>query len=249
MKRLLFSGFLILAVNLIFSQTLSVHKKDQSKVDIPLMQIDSITFSPVVQDVDGNYYQTAQIGTQLWMAENLKTTKYNDGSPIPTETDNTIWSTMTTPAYCWYDNDETNNKPFYGALYNWYTINTGNLCPSGWHVPSDDEWKTLEIFLGMSQLGADSIGYRGTNQGGKLKEAGTIHWWSPNTGADNSSGFTALGGGYRYGGYDGTFYQLGHYGVFWASNGFYRHVMSERSDISRTDANKSYGYSVRCLKN
>ena len=116
---------------------------------------------------------------------NLKTTKYNDGTSIPNVTNDTSWSNLTTGAYCWYNNDVSYKNP-YGALYNWYAVNTGKLAPKGWHVPSDAEWTTL-----ITYLGGESIA------GGKLKEAGTTHWLSPNTEATNSTGFSALPGGRR----------------------------------------------------
>lgn len=137
-----------------------------------------------VTDVDGNVYQTIGIGSQFWIAENLKTTKYNDGTSIPLVTDNRDWSLLFTPAYCWYNNDEINNKITYGALYNWYTLNTGKLCPSGWHVPNNTEWAVLASYLGGPEVA-----------GGKMKVPGTDYWNSPNTGATNSSGFSAFPGG------------------------------------------------------
>jgi len=101
-----------------------------------------------ITDIDGNYYTTVTIGTQVWMVENLKTTKYNDGTGIPLVTDNTVWCNLSTPGYCWYNNDETTYKNPYGALYNWHTVHTGKLCPSGWHVPTDSEWITLTSYFG-----------------------------------------------------------------------------------------------------
>ena len=133
-------------------------------------------------DIDGNVYHTVTIGTQIWMVENLKTTRYNDGSPIPFVTDSSSWSNLTTPGYCWYNNDTT-NKNTYGALYNWFAVNTGKLAPTGWHVPTDDEWTTLTTYLGGESIA-----------GGKLKETGTTHWRTPNAGATNEIGFTASSG-------------------------------------------------------
>ena len=127
----------------------------------------------VVQDIDGNNYLTVTIGTQIWMAENLRTTKYNDGTAIPLVTDNTTWANLTTPAYCWYNNDAKTNGSTYGALYNWYSVNTKKLCPTGWHVPNDTEWTTLTTYLGGTAVA-----------GGKLKETGTAHWYSPNFRSD-----------------------------------------------------------------
>jgi uncharacterized protein (TIGR02145 family) len=140
-----------------------------------------------VTDIEGNDYTTVTIGTQTWMGENLKTTKLTDGESIPKITENAAWPNLATPAYCWYNNDETAHKKIYGALYNWYTVNTGKLCPTGWHIPSDDEWKTMIAFLG------------GAEAGNKLQEVGTTHWTTQNEGATNKSGFTALPGGLHLG--------------------------------------------------
>ncbi len=129
-----------------------------------------------VTDNDGNVYHTVAIGKQVWMAEDLKTTKYNDGTPIPLVTDGTAWVNLNTPGCCWYNNDADTYKATYGALYNWYAVNTGKLAPAGWRVASDADWKTLEMSLGMTQTQADSTDYRGTDEGGKLKESGTMHW-------------------------------------------------------------------------
>ena len=162
-----------------------------------------------VSDIEGNIYKTIRIGNQTWMAENLKTTKYNDGELIPNITGDVEWLEFTSGAYCWYNNDGTGNKNTYGALYNWYSVNTGKLCPAGWHVPSNKEWGLLTTYLG----GAEVAGY-------KLKEAGTNHWQSPNAGADNASGFTALPGGYRdvSSDFGGFFDWIGNFGLWWSSS-------------------------------
>ncbi|MFN8240238.1 MAG: FISUMP domain-containing protein [Bacteroidales bacterium] len=192
--------------------------------------------------IDGYRYKTIKIGDQIWMAENLKTTKYNDGTAIPLVTNNTAWSNLTTPGYCWYNNDAVTYKNTYGALYNWYTINTGKLCPAGWHVPSDAEWTTLLTYLGGKDVA-----------GGKLKEIGTTHWTSSNTGATNETGFTALPGGAREG--NGDFEGIGSGGCWWSTTEYYtnyvwyRDMNSDNSNVGR-DGNdgKPYGLSVRCLK-
>jgi uncharacterized protein (TIGR02145 family)/M6 family metalloprotease-like protein len=192
-------------------------------------------------DIDGNSYDIVQIGTQVWMKENLKTSKFNDGNTIPLVTDNISWSTLTTPAYCYYSNNATTYKNTYGALYNWHTVSTGKLCPQGWHVPNDSEWQVL-----INYLGGQSVA------GGKLKESGTIHWTSPNTGATNETGFYALPGGDRQN--DGTFYNIGNYGNLWSSNevntdnAFFWVVNYLSTYISRQNFNKSFGQSVRCIK-
>lgn len=196
------------------------------------------TFS--VTDIDGNGYSTVTIGTQIWMAENLKTTKYNDGTVIPLVTDEGAWAELITPGISWYDNN-IDNKNTYGALYNWFTVNTGKLCPTGWHVPSDAEWTTLTTYLGGQSVA-----------GGKLMETGRSHWKSPNSGATNTSGFTALPGGTRYS-QDGSFHYLGEHGFWWsfteasASHAWFRSIYSNGSSIDPGNVPKHNGFSVRCL--
>ena len=194
-----------------------------------------------VKDADGNLYRTVTIYTQVWMAENLKTTKYDDGTDIPLVTENTAWYNLATPGYCWYNNDATTNKNVYGALYNWYTVNSGKLCPSGWHVPTDVEWTTM-----ISRIGG------APTAGGKLKESGTIHWSSPNTGATNETGFTALPGGGRNS--SGNFSKIHQMGFWWSSTessstvALYQTMNSNSSSIDSSSDNKKTGFSVRCLK-
>jgi uncharacterized protein (TIGR02145 family) len=216
----------------------------------------TITFDFInCMDADSNYYPVVIIGTQTWMAENLKTTKYNDNTKIPAVTINTTWANTTTPAYCWYNNNGAAYKNLYGALYNWYTVDNGNICPVGWHVPGDDEWKTLEMYLGMSQSDADAQNWRGADEGigGKLKERGTEHWVRPNTGATNESGFSSLPGGFRHFN-DGSYWDLRKYAAFWSSteystnSAWYRTQYFIRSDIERYYDNKKFGGSVRCVK-
>jgi uncharacterized protein (TIGR02145 family) len=192
----------------------------------------------IITDLDGNVYNTLRIGTQIWMKENLKTTKYNDGTGIPLVTDNTAWSNLTTPGYCWFNND-VGFKATYGALYNWYVVSTGKLCPSGWHVPTDAEWTTLTTYLGGESVA-----------GGKLKEAGLAHWTSPNTGATNEAGFTALPGGSRF--FDGVFTSIGDIGWWWSSieatvNAWCRGMSNFESQVTKTTYHKRDGFSVRCL--
>jgi uncharacterized protein (TIGR02145 family) len=193
-----------------------------------------------IKDQDGNNYKSVKIGNQIWMTENLKTTKFNDGTPIPFVTDKTAWVSLTTPAYCWYDNDST-YKNTYGALYNRYTVNTGKLCPSGWHVSSDVEWSALVTFLGGEIVA-----------GGKLKETGTTHWSSPNSEATNESGFTALPGGSRY--TNGVFFTIKNLGYWWSStesntlNGWYRSMNNRNSAVGRNYYDSTNGFSVRCVK-
>lgn len=205
-----------------------------------------------VTDVDGNIYQTIKIGDQWWMAENLRVICYRNGDSIPNVTDNTEWTDLTNGAYCNYDND-----PFiaatYGRLYNWYAVDDSrSIAPEGWHVPTDEEWKELERDLGMSELEVNKEGYRGTDEGGKLKETGEIHWWSPNSGATNESGFTALPGGSRDGG--GSYISKGYSSNFWSSEEINISIARSRSlgyydsMIYRTGSLKYYGFSVRCIR-
>ena len=199
--------------------------------------------SGTINDKDGNIYTSVTIGTQVWMVENLKTSKLNDGTAITYVTDGSAWNVYTTPAYCFY-NSEANNKSVYGALYNWYAVSTGKLCPTGWHVPSYDELDALGIFLGY--------------EGGKLKEVGTSHWDSPNGGATNETGFTALPGG-MCNGYTSPwdFRSIGTFGYWWTttdqSNDGYSYrtlmLMSLNSTFNVSGNIKTDGLSVRCIKN
>jgi uncharacterized protein (TIGR02145 family) len=207
-----------------------------------------------VRDVEGNVYKTVKIGNQWWMAENLKTTRYKDGNYIDYPgANNTLWESNSNGAYAWYNND-TNFKFTYGALYNWYAVNTGKLCPTGWHVSSDDDWKTLEAYLGITG-DLDHNGERGGLEGGKLKEAGFIHWFSPNADATNESGFTALAGSFRYqSGYYYPHSQQDQNGFFWTStivdaySAWHRALHHNSSTINRIPDSFNQGYSVRCIK-
>jgi uncharacterized protein (TIGR02145 family) len=235
--------FLILSVNRSNSQSTNGETGLQAKI---------------VKDIDGNVYNTVTIGTQVWLKENLKTTKYNDGTTIPNITVDTTWATITSGAYCDYLNTSTNSTT-YGKLYNWYVTDNNtatkiksnrgkNVCPTGWHVPSDLEWVKLKTYLG-----GDSV------TGGKLKETGSTHWTNPNWGATNESGFTALPGGLRY--YDGRFSRIWDEGYWWSSTEFFHQVNLKNATlawfsivgyadvrISRENALKTCGFSIRCLK-
>jgi uncharacterized protein (TIGR02145 family) len=192
-----------------------------------------------MSDNDGNTYKTIQIGTQTWMAENLKTTKYRNGNVIPTNLSNTDWENTSTGAYAVYNNDAANNTT-YGKLYNWYAvIDSRNLCPTGWHVPSDGEWTTLENYLGAS-----AAGY-------KLKSTSTL--WNSNSGATNESGFSCLPGGLRTLA-PGSYSYIGNYGIWWSSTenlaegAWFRSLYYSDGGIGRSYNTKLYGYSVRCLR-
>ena len=200
-----------------------------------------------VTDIDGNIYSTVKIGTQVWMTENLKTTKYRNGDPIPNVTDQTAWLALVTGAYCNYD-DDPNKAAVYGRLYNWYAVaDNRNLAPTGWHIPSRDEWRVLSNFLGGSAV-----------SGGKLKETGLTHWLSPNTGATNESGFNALPAGLRTP--NMSFNALGGSTYWWTSttstdfnnNAYFLAAIASIDDLAYdTDGGhkpKSGGLSVRCVK-
>ena len=194
-----------------------------------------------VIDIEGNVYNTITIGDQVWMVENLKTTKYNDGSQIY-KVNYIMGSNITTGAYCWYSYDSLTHYNTYGALYNWYAVNTGKLCPAGWHVPTHTEWLTLTDYLGGEDIA-----------GGKLKETGTEHWHSPNTGATNESRFTALPGG--SGNFRAGFQQIGEIGLWWSSTEYSGDTAWDRGmsylneEVSKYDREKVSFNSVRCVKN
>jgi uncharacterized protein (TIGR02145 family) len=193
-----------------------------------------------INDVDGNTYLTVMIGTQTWMAENLKTTKYNDNTSIPLVTDNSEWNNLNSPGYCWYNNDALTYKSDYGALYNWYTVATMKLCPSGWHVPTDDQWLILETYLGGESVAGD-----------KLKETGQTHWIISNAGVTNETGFTALPGGGRV---DGAFTSIGLAGAWWTStaydtqNALCYELDADIVELLSGNLSKRLGFSVRCIK-
>ena len=202
-------------------------------------------YGPNITDIDGNTYKTVYIGGQQWMAENLKVSKYSDGTTIPNIPDNIQWQNNTTGAWSYYNNDVANNAK-YGKLYNWVAASkttNGNksVCPTGWHVPTDAEWTVLTDYLGGESIA-----------GGKMKEVGTTNWNSPNTDATNTSLFTGLPGGYRY--YGGNYGGIGNYGYWWSSTESYPFTAWHRSLVSisgvayRTNSYKEYGLSVRCLR-
>lgn len=194
-----------------------------------------------VKDINGNYYITIKIGNQLWMAENLKVTKFRYGDEIPVVADNKEWGALATGGLCWYNNNSDKYKSSYGAMYNWYcVVDKRGLCPKGWHIPSDSEWEIL-----ISYLGGKSVA------GSKVKESGTLHWVKPNAGATNESGFTALPSGDRHD--DGSFYDLEWLGYFWASTEKdATTAWSIQLDwgspvMSRQNNFKKDGFSIRCV--
>lgn len=199
-------------------------------------------------DVEGNTYKTIKIGTQTWMAENLKTTKFTDNTAIPIVTGNSEWIGRTEPGCSWYAND-TANKQLYGVIYNWYALKTGKLCPAGWHVPADSEYDTLEMYLGMPPAQIILWGGRGTDQGAKMKSA---TGWAMGENGTNTSGFTALPGGYRYAA-DGSYNSIGVLSYWWSfteedlNTAWYRRLDGNTTDIYRATTVKSAGKYVRCI--
>jgi uncharacterized protein (TIGR02145 family) len=233
-KIYLFSAFLILGVSIILTN--SCKKEDPAETE-------------TLTDIDGNVYKTVKIGTQVWMAENLKTTKYRNGDAIPEVTDDAEWIDLLTGAYCNCYND-VNNVTLYGRLYNWYALtDSRNIAPAGWHVPSDEEWKILSDFLGGEDIA-----------GGKLKSTGNIEdgnglWYSPNTGASDEFGFKAFPGNYRDGYSGGEFGDyIGDVGYWWTSTSYSNGQAYSRRTVFHTSVlenkimSKKYGFSVRCVK-
>lgn len=215
MKKVLTSFIFIIITGFIYSQT-------------------------TVTDIDGNVYKTVKIGNHEWMAENLKVTKFRNGEPIPFMTDSAAWTELKTGAYCNYSNKE-NLVATYGKLYNWYAVvDSRNICPTGWHIPSDDEWVVLESFLGGENVA-----------GGKMKLNDSTVWRAPNTGATNESGFSAIPGGRQY---HSAFYFLHEYGMYWAvtseddTYSWSRYLTYCSANLSRFHYKKYYGLSVRCMK-
>ena len=205
----------------------------------------------IVSDRDGNVYHSIGIGYQMWMVENLKTTKYNDGTAITNVTDNAGWpSEPTTDGYCWYNNDVTNKTP-YGALYNVIAVNNDKLCPVGWHVATNDDWHKMILFLDPNATQGIDESYIA---GGMVKESGTVHWDDINGAyATNESGFTALPGGIRYTDPFG-FAQLGNNANYWSAGSGYevRLLISGNQGIEKKPGafeNRGNGNSVRCIKN
>jgi len=234
-------------------KTIAVDNEESStscEISIVLKAINlAIIFNPdlsygSVTDIDGNIYKTIFVENRTWMAENLKTTKYNDGTPIAWESNFAAWINRTTPAYCWYDNNEIKYKDIYGALFNWFTVDTKKLCPTGWHVPDDSEWDNVASFF------VDRLG-------GRLKEIGTRHWAPPDSYGDpielstNESGFTALPGGWRT--YD-DFGSVKLAGMWWSSTSHtessagYVHLDNNYSYSESNFTDFHMGLSVRCIK-
>jgi len=200
----------------------------------------AITYGTMT-DIDGNNYKTLNIGDQTWMAENLNVSNYNDGTSIPNVTDETTWTELSTGAMCNYENMPSFSA-IYGKIYNWYAVNTGKLCPAGWHVATDEEWTTLTNYLGGTEVA-----------GAKLKETDTTHWAKPNSGATNETGFTALPAGARS--EFGTFISIHLDGTWWTATEsdkgtpWFRYMFFDYCTVLRNYGyGKRSGLSVRCVK-
>jgi uncharacterized protein (TIGR02145 family) len=213
--------------------------------------VTGVKFNPgltygTLSDIEGKIYKTIVIGSQVWMAENLRTIKFNDGTDIPLVTGNADWTNLLTPAYCWFADNESLYENIYGAHYNWYAVSTGKLCPAGWHIPLDSEWQIMADYLGGNSVA-----------GAKIKEAGTNNWTTANEDATNESGFTALPSGLRET-YDGTFGGQGIMGGWWSgtsldpsplSAAWCRWIHADTVVLVRAEIFKKDGFSVRCIKN
>lgn len=193
--------------------------------------------SDTIYDVEGNAYPTVKIGTQTWMAENLRTSKYNDSTDIFYKSVRTLQKNI--PYFYWYLADKDKYKYPYGGLYNWWAVNTGKLCPCGWHIPDETEWDILGSYLGGNKIA-----------GGRMKDVTSGLWKEPNTGATNESGFNALPGGYC----TRTFYFMGKKGFWWSSTDggdvltWYRTIDYDGAALLKNYFGKKFGLSVRCIK-
>jgi uncharacterized protein (TIGR02145 family) len=213
------------------------------EVTEPILNPDYTGQKGQITDVQGNVYKTIGIGSQIWMTENLKTTKLNDGTIIPNVTADTNWTWYITPGYCWYNNDSISFRNTYGPLYNCYAVSTGLLCPTGWHVPDKSEWETLAKFLGGTDVAS-----------GKLKDYYTS-LWNDNLCIVNNYGFAALPGGRKLiRNYKGEFKDMKYGGYWWTStwkDDFTLYSVSMYHDntiLNLFESSKRYGYSVRCIK-
>jgi uncharacterized protein (TIGR02145 family) len=208
-----------------------------------------------IKDIDGNAYNTVTIGKQVWLVENLKTTRFNDGTEIPLGSDDVILQQFA-PSYCWFNNDEAANKNRYGALYNWYSVASGKLCPAGWHVPTDVEWKALHEYLitngyGYEGSGNDVAKSIAARSGWKISSAaGTVG--NDQNKSNNKTGFSALPGGVRY--FNGKIDTIGKFGFWWSSTEYY--TTNAWSNGLTFNSGSSYRFSfgkrnclsVRCIR-
>jgi len=254
------------SVLLLIALTVSaqVRQKKVKEEGNPTPSVEASEVPQYVMDIDSNTYKVVKIGKQVWMAENLKTTRLNDGTIIPFVPEDKQWLGLKTPALCWYNdgpflNDSARYVSTYGFLYNWHAVNTGKLCPDGWHVPSAYEWEELHAYLGIYA-------------GGKMKESGTQHWNSTSPEVTNESGFTALPSGYRNRIRDKPgftrYVMVSDLATFWSASHVNNEIATSFSIyapiityhgrpytrdhrlLSRFDTNyKTSGQTIRCVKN
>ena len=206
-----------------------------------------------VTDIEGNVYRTVVIGKYEWMVDNLKTTKYNDGTKIPLVTNDSAWASLNSGACCWYNNDNSNAEK-YGALYNWYAVNTGKLCLEGWRVPTDEDWNYLESYvneiIGKNEAPFDDYENYGSQTGKYLKA--NSGWIESGNGPD-TFGFSALPGGERQAS-KGKFFHLGKNGFWWSAseenefNAWFRCIIYSLNDVTRNTHPKRFGFAVRCVR-
>lgn len=227
----------IVTLSLILTVISSCKKKETEKTECPVAVIPDPT---TVTDIDGNVYPIVKICDKFWMAENLRTTRYNDGVTIPTNLSNSAWNATTSGAYSVYDSIVVVNNSAFGKLYNWFAASSGKLAPKGWHVATESEWDALVTCLGGSSVA-----------GGKMKSTSSF-WNAPNKGADNSSGFNALPTGYRSN--SGLYALIGNSTYFWASNernstqGEYLLLDNDFATTARNGATKQFGNPIRCVR-
>ena len=250
--QIIATALVMLFGNSAFGQndTMYVNYGGNVTIAIPTSQIDSLTFyrpntTPSITDADGNVYTSVTIGTQEQMTENLRTSKYSDGTVIPNIADDTEWSNLSTGAWCHYDNDNQYDS-IYGKLYNWHAVETGKLCPTGWHVPTDAEWTVLTNYVA-------SDGHSGSEVTALKATSGWNGAFDETSGnGTDDYGWLGLPGGLRS--FNGNFDYIGGYGIWWSSsqyttgNAWDRGLSSNDDDVYRDDSNKDYGFSVRCLR-
>ena len=255
--QIIATAFAILLGNVGFSQVDSVYivKGDSVLAVYATTDVDSVIFhnpNPIdtttnstITDVDGNVYTSVTMGTQEWMTENLKTSKYSDGTAIPNVTGQE-WDDLETGAWCHYDNDSSQYESTYGKLYNWYAVETGELCPTGWHVPTPAEWTVLSDYLAAN-------GHSGTEATALKATSGWDDSWDgTNRNGTDDYGWLGLPGGHRY--YYGDFSSIGSRGYWWSSSqvnnysAWYRILSSSNDYVSSYNNSKGNGFSVRCLR-
>jgi len=228
MKKILFLLIACMVLLVLFLMLASSQQDDDPNSWIP----------DTVKDIDGNIYHTVTIGHVVWMVENLRTTRLKNGTAIPLVTDSFAWISLKSPGYCWYDNNQALYRETYGALYNWYAVNSGKICPKGWHVPTENDWYSIACYIAEEDL-----------IGGKLKEKGTAHWISPNEGATNEFGFTVLPGGFRGSAFEG----LGLCTFLWsavendAMKSYCTGFTFNSSKLYTAEIAKSTGVYIRCV--